>query len=108
RESLAVDPDRVRWRLVDEVGADEPVVDERVAGAKELESSHGDEPGIARPGSHEVDAHESSLATRSAKNCRRSSYVGYSSFARGRSSRSRRARSACSGPTTPAMSSRSR
>ena len=49
--------------LGDELGGDEPVIDEDVARADELEPSHRDQTGVAGPGADEVDAHPSSSRT---------------------------------------------
>ena len=53
--------------LGDELGGDEPVVDEHVAGADELQPPDGDQPGIAGARADEVDAHPSSSRTSRAK-----------------------------------------
>ena len=66
-EAVARDPQRVCRRLVDELGGDEAVVDERVAGADELEAAHGDQAGVAGAGADERDGHPSASATSSWK-----------------------------------------
>ena len=62
-EALAADADRVRRRLLDELVAHQPVVDEDVAGAHELEPPGGDQAGIARAGSDEEDRQGSDSST---------------------------------------------
>src|SRR6185312_8762175 len=62
-EPLAADADRVRRRLLDELVAYQPVVDEDVAGAHELEPPGGDQAGIARAGSDEEDRQGSDSST---------------------------------------------
>ena len=66
-EALAADADRVRRRLLDELVAHEPVVDEDVAGADELEPPGGDQAGIAGAGSDEEDRHRSDSSTIASK-----------------------------------------
>ena len=61
------DEQRVGRRLGDELGRDEHVVDEHVAGAEELEPAGGDQTGIARAGADEVDGHESARSTSRSK-----------------------------------------
>ena len=53
--------------LGDELGSDQPVVDEHVARADELEAASGDQAGVAGPGADEVDGHPSSSRTMPAK-----------------------------------------
>jgi hypothetical protein len=72
-EGIARDTKGVCGCLIDELGTDQSVVDERVARSNELEAFDRDEPGITRPRADEIDGHGSSLATRSAKNRFRSS-----------------------------------
>ena len=54
-------------RFGDELGSDEPVVDEHVAGTDELEAAGRDQARIAGPGADEVDGHPSSSRTMPAK-----------------------------------------
>ncbi len=53
--------------LGDELGSDQPIVDEHVARADELEAAGRDQAGVARPGADEVDGHPSSSRTMPAK-----------------------------------------
>ena len=64
---LARVDERARGRLVDELRRDEPVVDERLAAAHQVEPARGDQPGIAGTGADEPDGHESDLDTSSSK-----------------------------------------
>ena len=73
RESVAADPQRVLRNLVDELLGDQPVVDDGLAGAKQLEPSDGDQPRIARARPDERDCHGSRSATRAWKKSRRAS-----------------------------------
>ena len=66
------DPDRVRGRLADELLGDEPVVDEHVAAADEVEPPRGDQAGVAGAGADERDRHSSDSATSASKKSRRS------------------------------------
>jgi hypothetical protein len=51
----------------DELGCDEPVVDERIATAHELEPARGDQARVAGAGADEPDGHESASATSCSK-----------------------------------------
>ena len=62
-EALAADADRVRRRLLDELVAYEPVVDEDVAGAHELEAPSRDQAWIAGACSDEEDRQGSDSST---------------------------------------------
>ena len=66
-ELLARDHERVVGRLVDELGRDEHVVDERVAGADSSRPCAVIRPGIAGAGADEADGHESRSVTSSSK-----------------------------------------
>ena len=67
------DEQRVGGRLGHELGRDEHVVDEHVAGAHELEPAGRDQTGIARACADEVDGHESARSTSRSKYALRSS-----------------------------------
>ena len=58
---------RAVGRLRDEFRRDEPVVDDDVAGAQQLEAADGDQSRIAGTGADESDAHRSALATSRSK-----------------------------------------
>src|SRR5581483_7723993 len=66
-ERLARDAERPGRRLVDQLARDQPVVDERVAGAKERETPNRDQPRVARAGADERDraAHRASASSTS-------------------------------------------
>lgn len=67
RQPLARHPERVRRRLGNQLRRDEPVVEQDLAAADELEPTHGYEAGIARTGADERDRHGKTSLTRSAK-----------------------------------------
>src|SRR5262249_8360233 len=100
---LARDHERILGGLVHELGGDQDVVDERVAGPDEIEPFRRDQPRVAGAGADEPDGHESRSATTSSKKSRRSSYVAKRSFTLGRIARSSSASSACSGVTSSAI-----
>ena len=66
-EPVAAEHERARRGLGDELGSDEPVVDEHVARTDELEAAGRDQARIAGPGADEVDGHPSSSRTMPAK-----------------------------------------
>ena len=105
---LARDHERVVGRLLDELGRDEHVVDERVAAPDQLEAAHGDEPGIAGPAptSQTVTRASPSRAPRSSRAAPRRSRSAPSPRAAAPAAPrpARRAR----GPTSSAICERSR
>ena len=64
---LARDHERVRGSLLDELGRDEDVVDERIAAPDQLEPANGDQARVAGAGADERDGHESLSVTSSSK-----------------------------------------
>jgi hypothetical protein len=72
-EAVALDSQCVRRCLVDELGRDEPVIDEHVACTQALEPLDRDQSRVARAGADERNGHESAFATAFWKKSRRSS-----------------------------------
>ena len=66
-KTLARDRESVRGSLGHQLGGDEPVVDERIATADELEPARGDQTRVAGAGADEPDGHESASATSCSK-----------------------------------------
>ena len=52
-----VDQDAAGRRLVEQLVADQPVEHEHLGAPHELEPAHGDQPGVAGAGAHQVDGH---------------------------------------------------
>ena len=66
-EALARDRQSVGGSFGDELRSDEPVKDERIATAHELEAARGDETRVTGAGADEPDGHESASATSCSK-----------------------------------------
>ena len=72
-QAVALDPQRVRGRFVEQLRGDEPVVHEHIAGTHAREPLDRDQLGIAGAGADERNRHASAFATASRKKSRRSS-----------------------------------
>jgi len=86
---IAWDEDRVRWRFADQLLGDQPVVDQHLTAAHEVEPTCSDQTGVAGAGADEPDRHSSDSETSESKKSRRSAYESKWARTHGRSSRSR-------------------
>ena len=107
-ELLARDHERLRGRLLDELGRDEDVVDERVAATDQLEPADGDETRVARARRRRGTPSREPLRDEVVEVVAPLLVGAKRAFTSGRSDRSSSASSACSGPTSSAICERSR
>jgi hypothetical protein len=66
-EAVTRDRQRVRWSFRHELGSDEPVVDDRIAAAHELEAARRDQTRVTRTCADEPNGQESASATSCSK-----------------------------------------